>query len=85
MMACKILMWRNSTDLNKIIISSFNFSPWEHGRSLSRRCVWKIRVELPEAYPYKSPSIVFFNKICHPNIDEMNQDNNCNTPFLLKK
>mmetsp|Transcript_4929 Transcript_4929/g.8561 ORF Transcript_4929/g.8561 Transcript_4929/m.8561 type:complete len:204 (-) Transcript_4929:1251-1862(-) len=66
----KLLMTDHGVELVDECMSDFNVmfhgppgSPYEGG-------VWKVHVELPEAYPYKSPSIGFTNRIYHPNVDE---------------
>ena len=30
---------------------------------------WKINIQFPDNYPYKSPSVGFLDKIYHPNVD----------------
>ncbi|PWA44113.1 ubiquitin-conjugating enzyme E2 8 [Artemisia annua] len=72
---------RRETDLTKLMMSDrtvemindsvkeFNVSFNGPADSLYAGGVWKVRVELPEDYPYSSPSIGFVNRIYHPNID----------------
>ncbi|XP_027919809.1 ubiquitin-conjugating enzyme E2 5-like isoform X3 [Vigna unguiculata] len=74
---------RRDMDLMKLMMSDYKveminddmqeFFVEFHGpkESLYEVGVWKVKVELPDAYPYKSPSIGFVNKIFHPNVDEL--------------
>ncbi|KAK2661837.1 hypothetical protein Ddye_000411 [Dipteronia dyeriana] len=74
---------RREMDVMKLMMSDYSVEPINDGiselkvefhgpkASLYEGGVWKVRVELPDAYPYKSPSIGFINKIFHPNVDEL--------------
>ncbi|KAH8486994.1 hypothetical protein Peur_069636 [Populus x canadensis] len=74
---------RREMDVMKLMMSDYNVETINDGlnefnvefqgpkESLYEGGVWKIHVELPDAYPYKSPSIGFVNKIFHPNVDEL--------------
>ncbi|KAA8548071.1 hypothetical protein F0562_004668 [Nyssa sinensis] len=74
---------RRDMDVMKLMMNDYTVEPINDGisefnvefhgpkESLYEGGVWKIRVELPDAYPYNSPSIGFLNKIFHPNIDEL--------------
>jgi len=73
---------RKEKDVLKLLMSDFKVTqnkenPYDiviefHGPkgSLYEGGKWNVSVMLPDAYPYKSPSIGFNNKIYHPNVDE---------------
>ncbi|KAI0513719.1 hypothetical protein KFK09_009749 [Dendrobium nobile] len=74
---------RREMDLMKLMMSDYRVEMVNDGMqeffvdfhgpkdSLYQGGVWRIKVGLPDAYPYKSPSIGFVNKIYHPNVDEI--------------
>lgn len=71
---------RKRRDLMKLMMSDYEVSMHDEGaftvlfhgpkESLYEGGVWRVHVQFPDNYPYKSPSIGFCNVIFHPNIDE---------------
>ncbi|KVH95391.1 Ubiquitin-conjugating enzyme, active site-containing protein [Cynara cardunculus var. scolymus] len=57
---------RREMDLMKLMMGDYKVEMMNDGMQ-----EFYVQVELPDAYPYKSPSIGFINKIYHPNVDEM--------------
>ena len=70
---------RKHRDVTKLLVGNFKVDQEDDMTFLTQfngpadtiyeKGTWVVKIELPDEYPYKSPSIGFLTKIYHPNID----------------
>lgn len=65
----KLLMTDHDVELVDDSMQEFHVKFYGPKDTPYERGIWRLHIELPDAYPYKSPSIGFVNRIFHPNID----------------
>ncbi|RZC43194.1 UQ con domain containing protein [Asbolus verrucosus] len=72
---------RIRTDVMKLMANKFDVTTCDNYRNLIVKFygprdtpyeggVWRVRVLLPDNYPFKSPSVGFDTQIFHPNVDQ---------------
>merc|ERR1719316_1361793 len=66
----KLMMAGYEVDVNDEKCEDFHVKFRAPKDTLYEGGVFRVRVVLPQQYPYHSPSIAFENRIFHPNIDE---------------
>ena len=66
----KLMMSNYKVTLNQDQMNNFTVEFAGPKGSLYEGGLFKVHIEIPDQYPYKSPSVGFETRIFHPNVDE---------------